>query len=705
MADTSPKEGGVGEPIQATESHNTAMSSPEKKDTMKTNPYADINLNDLEGDDVKLTCCQAMMAWEKRPIWTPKWVLLWLFLYCVWFTTLTVMMWFTVGQVVEIEVNYRSDFKCSKKPEQTDDDRVKEISGWCTNSVPQQSNAPMIEAYEIKVPKEMPSPIYMHYELTGFHQNHMRFVKSSGNWGTTQMLMTGHCMKSQEERESEKLGKSVCSENGFGDGAQAGFSPLGLFTLDPHFSTHLFAMYKYWHPNSDVGLFTKGCFPWWSTKDQDCVADPREGGWLTSLNVAPYIFDLTSSKAACKDGPKKEACHASQSGLTDLAQQNVYPKGWMDEATGMTEVDANGAYLWYNSDKGTGGLNTADRTALPPAGRDASKACVGGNRVFYPCGLAAKYVFNDTYALVDGDNGELIKLDETAEKIAFDYDYVYSIRNLDPEAKFKQTENIIGGKGDDAKAFDGYRFYEVMQMWLIHRMPPMVCANDPLRLASPNVHPDYSSGDVAHYPYAACTNYKEFSFEKSKSGARCSYTTAGGLGSMNMHNIGLYGTSEVDSTAAGQTEGHVSGCGQADQIPNPAGWGVENSHFLVWNRPSGLNWFKKKYANIDKTWKKGKKINLVIANRYNLKGVTGGKDAEDDAYIQEGYGAQTDVKKKVWFQNKSWVGGYAYAWYVPWFFGFVATMSWVAFLIILVVHAKDPRRLGKIQYLDWKTLG
>lgn len=87
----------------------------------------------------------------------------------------------------------------------------------------------------------------------------MRFVKSSGNWGVTQMLMTGHCMKSQVERESERLGESVCEEDGFGDGAQAGFNPLGIFTLSAHYSTHLFAMYKYWHPNSDVGKFPVSC--------------------------------------------------------------------------------------------------------------------------------------------------------------------------------------------------------------------------------------------------------------------------------------------------------------------------------------------------------------------------------------------------------------------------------------------------------------
>lgn len=176
-------------------------------------------------------------------------------------------------------------------------------------------------------------------------------------------------------------------------------------------------------------------------------------------------------------------------------------------------------------------------------------------------------------------------------------------------------KNVIGGKDDDAKMFDGYRFYEVMQFWLIHRMPPMVCKNDPLRLASPNVHPDYSTGDVFNYPYAACTNYQGFSFDAKKNKAACAYQTYGAVGSANVHNIGIFGMSQLDGSDANNAGSVVSGCGFSEQIPNPAGWGVENSHFMVWNRPSGLNVFKKKYANIDKTWKKGKKVTLVIANR------------------------------------------------------------------------------------------
>lgn len=136
-----------------------------------------------------------------------------------------------------------------------------------------------------------------------------------------------------------------------------------------------------------------------------------------------------------KNGPKKEACAISQGGATD--GWTMTPKGWVADDGISTRQDVNGVPTWYHAKEGaTDG--SGEWTNLPPAGRDANKGCVGGNRVFYPCGLGAKYVFNDTYAIGTADG--ILKLDERAEKIAFDYDYVYSIRNMDPEAKFKASE-------------------------------------------------------------------------------------------------------------------------------------------------------------------------------------------------------------------------------------------------------------------------
>ena len=69
----------------------------------------------------------------------------------------------------------------------------------------------------------------------------------------------------------------------------------------------------------------------------------------------------------------------SQSGL---AQSPRYPVGWVD-ATGAT-LPAN---QWYHTNKdGKDGTATTQLDTLPISNRPADKACVGGNRVFYPCG-------------------------------------------------------------------------------------------------------------------------------------------------------------------------------------------------------------------------------------------------------------------------------------------------------------------------------
>lgn len=203
--------------------------------------------------------------------------------------------------------------------------------------------------------------------------------------------------------------------------------------------------------------------------------------------------------------------------------------------------------------------------------------------------------------------------------------------------------------------------------WQLKHLPPTVCADDPLRLLSPSTWWQWGYPELA-----ACAGYKDFSFDKEKNKAVCSYQPA-----------------DTDPMTGDPTEQINNPWSDmpiqcTEQLPNPAGWGIENSHFLVWDRLAGLNWFKKKWGNINQEWKKGDKKILWIANRWNLK-VVSGKD--------------TEAKKRVWFQNKTWIGGNH--WYIPLIFSFIALLCILVFLYILIKHMKDPRRLGKVDYLDW----
>jgi len=182
----------------------------------------------------------------------------------------------------------------------------------------------------------MPEPIYMMYEVEGIHQNHMRYVKSSTNWGTTQQLMSGSCMDYQKERDG-----SSCGDH-WGDGGMQQLTISAFWRGSV--TTSLWAMYRYWHPNGKIGTFTGGCFPWWSTEDQDCVADPSEGQFAAGFD-GPWFqaadIDVTLEKHGCTTGPKPYTIETEE----------------YDEDTGTT--------------------TTSESTAI------------GSNRVYYPCGLGA----------------------------------------------------------------------------------------------------------------------------------------------------------------------------------------------------------------------------------------------------------------------------------------------------------------------------
>lgn len=352
-----------------------ASSTPATESKPANNTTTTISkemLNELD-DEIKLTCCQHIMNWEKRPIWTPKWILFWFFLYCVWFTTLSTLMWFSVGEVVEIAIEYRYDGQCGTKVEgkrwnafmqgkvYDNEDVIK--GGKCGNTIfssdPEKKTScyacfedkckfksgadyqacladntgnfehqpnwmgnvgyGSVEMYRFEVPEDMEGPIYMYYEVDGFHQNHMRYIKSSTNWGTTQMLMTGTCTTANmEERKGSR-----CTHGGLGDGAQSSFFSG---------STGHAAIYKYWHPNSAIGQFSQGCFPWWSTKDKDCVDDPRNGGFLApfrfNIPFTTIAFDPVIVKDACKDGPEEIACNPEDYTLATGASISCKSNQW-----------------------------------------------------------------------------------------------------------------------------------------------------------------------------------------------------------------------------------------------------------------------------------------------------------------------------------------------------------------------------------------
>eukprot|EP00392_Amoebophrya_sp_AT5.2_P000864 g866.t1 len=332
--------------------------------------------------------------------------------------------------------------------------------------------------------------------------------------------------------------------------------------------------------------------------------------------------------------------------------------------------DRTGCYLWWS---------TRSQQCLKDGDPD-SAACTSGptgawpptpgvdNKVHYPCGLAARMVSEggglDTLTLVDVAAGSVLGQAQGGprskpEEISFDADYSYMKRNLDPEAVFEKSKDQLEDyDGIPAGMVDGLvskPYYQVLDMHLLRRFPPEVCADDPLGLQPLTILAD------ARTP--ACTGYKDFSFDAASNGATCTY--------------------DMTTPVADPVSGNAITC--ATKKPNPAGWGIENAHWLNWQRISGYYDFRKLHAKFDvPKVAAGTTLKLVYAHRMDLN-------------AQAGSGH--DIRKRVVLQSGNWVGsknvGVAAAFLV------VAGVSMIVLFLLAWTWLKDPERLDRVVYLEW----
>jgi hypothetical protein len=331
---------------------------------------------------------------------------------------------------------------------------------------------------------------------------------------------------------------------------------------------------------------------------------------------------------------------------------------------------------------------------INPALNPCKKGPDTGNRVFYPCGLGARAHFNDTFAVSKGATTQTeVVLDETHESITYTNDYVNRFNNLDPEATFHcdakkkcldmpgdnkadceseaarghMADTIAKMKDQDCKKQDGLEFQQVVNMHLLRDYPPALCADDPLRLAQFDVKEQDNNDNKVYNP--DCTKYNKFSYTASKNEATCNYATM-----------------IAESDAAKKPKNPFTGAAVAcsSQIPNPSGWGLENSHYINWVRLSGTTNFRKLYAVIDEEWKADDVINLFVANRFDFKTI-GGKDSTHT--------------KRVIFTTASTVGGKHE--YIGLTFLISGVVCLTFFLFVLMQHMKDPRRVDKIDFMEW----
>lgn len=207
-------------------------------------------------------------------------------------------------------------------------------------------------------------------------------------------------------------------------------------------------------------------------------------------------------------------------------------------------------------------------------------------RVHYPCGLVARSVFNDTFALVLRRSGEgapvreLLTVDSSAQTIAWPADSVGRFRNLDPE------KPAPGQAGDNnALALD---------MWILERFPPVTCEQTEISEARP-----YAPVAVARRNETRNGQWVEV--------ADCSgYTSASPSCKF------------VRDGAHFECTGHYREVRQRD-------WGVESGHFIVWMRVAGLPSFRKLWGRLDTPLPAGSVLEVHFQDSFEVREFGGRK--------------------------------------------------------------------------------
>lgn len=216
-------------------------------------------------------------------------------------------------------------------------------------------------------------------------------------------------------------------------------------------------------------------------------------------------------------------------------------------------------------------------------------------RVRYPCGLVARSVFNDTFAIQvkDPDKGddswELLQVDNSAKTIAWAAD-IDKFVNLSPHEKHEEIE-----------------YQALMDMWIVHRFPPAACKQEKIDAENPF---------VPAYPKMKQVKVEEGMADNAK-GIRA--------GTFDAPECQGYGKDETPSCSWVDHKNQPLSCeGAYKEVPVPD-WGVESGQFIVWMRVAGLPTFRKLWGKVDRPLKAGSVLKVHIASHFPVKQFRGAK--------------------------------------------------------------------------------
>jgi hypothetical protein len=198
--------------------------------------------------------------------------------------------------------------------------------------------------------------------------------------------------------------------------------------------------------------------------------------------------------------------------------------------------------------------------------------------VHYPCGLVARSIFNDTFAVLHKDSASeawsRLAVDSSAQAIAWPSDTEGRFRNVNPEGK-------VGGGSEKENQLR-------LNMWILDLFPPMTCEQQ-----------DFSDG---WEPVEVAT--KE-------------------VDGINVTDCKGYMTDAP--TCNFKKDGAAFECTGNYQPTKQPEWGIESGHFLVWMRIAGLPRFRKLWGKVDQVLPKDSTLRVYFQNNFEVIQFSGRK--------------------------------------------------------------------------------
>lgn len=156
-----------------------------------------------------MTLKEKFNAWEVYPLFTPKYVIQCFGCYTAFFIALGSLFLAQISSLSEISIDYIPSAACTDSSSTlTIDGNAKLISRSCSDKNSgvgsSTTSTTAVEEIEIELTADFGTSsdeqILIYWEIEGFHQNHIRYIKSNQNFDAFRQIRTGDCMGYQAKR-------------------------------------------------------------------------------------------------------------------------------------------------------------------------------------------------------------------------------------------------------------------------------------------------------------------------------------------------------------------------------------------------------------------------------------------------------------------------------------------------------------------------